>query len=161
MIEITWRDFKRMIFWGRKMYLSSICLNQWVQQDLNWMTSYTVQYISDWRPFCHLQARNKQEPRIMRQLRAIKSECKSRRVTEIILPKPDAVKQMEIGSMQLMLQWLHEDASLTSSATQQVQQLSPDTLSVVARKLQSYQYKMFQVQNPLPLSTQNGIFKCS
>ncbi len=32
------------------------------------------------------------------------------------LTKPDAVKQMEIGSMQLMLQWLHEDASLTSSA---------------------------------------------
>jgi hypothetical protein len=117
MIEITWRDFKRMIFWGRKMYLSSIHLNQWVQQDLNWMTSYTVQYISNWHPFCQLQARNKQEPRIMRELWAIKSECKSRRVIEINLPKPDAVKQMEIGSMQLMLQWLHEDASLTSSAT--------------------------------------------
>ncbi len=51
-----------------------------------------------------LTARNKQEPRIMRELWAIKSECKSRRVIEIILPKPDAVKQMEIGSMQLMLQ---------------------------------------------------------
>ncbi len=116
MIEITWREFKRMIFWGRKMYSPSIRLNQWVQQDLNWMTSYTVQYISNWHPFCHLQARNKQEPRIMRELWAIKSECKSRRVIEIGLPKPDAEKQMEIGSMQLMLQWLHEDASLTSSA---------------------------------------------
>jgi hypothetical protein len=44
------------------------------------------------------QARNKQEPRIMRELWTIKSECKSRRVIEISLPKPDAVKQMEIGS---------------------------------------------------------------
>jgi len=52
----------------------------------------------------------------MRELWAIKSECKSRRVTEIGLRKPDAVKQMEIGSMQLMLQSLHEEASLTSSA---------------------------------------------
>jgi hypothetical protein len=32
------------------------------------------------------------------------------------LQKPDAVKQMEIGSMQLMLQSLHADASLTSFA---------------------------------------------
>jgi hypothetical protein len=46
-IEITWRDFKRMIFCGRKIYLPSIRLNQWVQQDLNWMTLYTVQYISN------------------------------------------------------------------------------------------------------------------
>jgi hypothetical protein len=37
-------------------------------------------------------------------------------VIEIVLPKPDAVKQMEIDSMQLMLQSLHEDASLTNSA---------------------------------------------
>jgi hypothetical protein len=73
MIEITWRDFKRMIFWGRKMYLPSICLNQWVPQDLNWMTSYTKHYISNWHPFYHLQARNKQEPRIMREPWAIKS----------------------------------------------------------------------------------------
>ncbi len=52
----------------------------------------------------------------MRELWAIKSESKSRRVREIRLQKPDAVKQMEIGSMQLMLQSLHADASLTSSA---------------------------------------------
>jgi len=35
---------------------------------------------------------------------AIKSDCKSRRVIEISLPKPDAVKPMEIGNMQLKLQ---------------------------------------------------------
>jgi hypothetical protein len=58
-----------------------------------------IQLTSIWS----LQARNKQEPRIMREPWAIKSECKSRRVIEIGLPKPDAVKQMEIGSMQLML----------------------------------------------------------
>jgi hypothetical protein len=87
MIKTTWRDFKTMIFWDRKMYLPSIRLNQWVQQDLNWMTSYTVQYISNWHPFCHLQARNKQEPRIMRELWAIKSECKSRRVIETSFTK--------------------------------------------------------------------------
>jgi hypothetical protein len=40
----------------------------------------------------------------MRELLAIKSECKSRRAIEIGLPKADALKQMEIGSMQLMLQ---------------------------------------------------------
>jgi hypothetical protein len=39
----------------------------------------------------------------MREPWAIKSECKSRREIEIGLPKPDAVNQMEIGSMQLML----------------------------------------------------------
>jgi hypothetical protein len=36
----------------------------------------------------------------MRELWAIKSECKSRRVIEIRLQKLDAVKQMEIGSTQ-------------------------------------------------------------
>jgi hypothetical protein len=40
----------------------------------------------------------------MREIWAIKSECKSRRVIEIGLPKADAEKQMGIGSMQLMLQ---------------------------------------------------------
>jgi hypothetical protein len=92
MIEITWRDFKRMIFWGRKMYLPSIRLNQWVQQDLNWMTSYTVQFISNWHPFSHLQARNKLEPRIIRELLTIKSECKSRRVIEMGFTKARCIK---------------------------------------------------------------------
>jgi hypothetical protein len=72
-------------------------------------------------------------------------------VIEICLQKPDAVKQMEIGSTQLMFHSLHEDASLTSSATQKIQELFPNNIAVVAGKLHSHQFNIFQVQNPLPL----------
>jgi hypothetical protein len=146
-----------MIFGGKKLYLPSITLNEWIHQDLNWMTSYTVQYISNWHLFSHLQARNKQEPSVIRDLWAIKSECKSRRVIEIGLPKQ--IKNSHHADDVTVTAWSHFFDKLCSPSRSNhypliLYQLLPQSFTYISITCSKFKILLL-------LSTQNGIFKCS